>query len=848
MSTTALILATALNRYYGNYHAVKDVHLSIHKGEVLGLLGPNGAGKSSTMQMLTGNLSPSSGEILINGVNLINEPETAKRSIGYLPEQPPVYRDMTPREYLTFCASLHDVAKVKRKSVVNETMERCGLEGVPDKLIGNLSKGYQQRVGIAQAILHKPDVVILDEPTVEQIKAEDVFKIAVENNWALTELTPKTETLEQIFMNLVHTDSDAEEKPELEIINPDLNPARAKQDGIDYSGQLLVKLGERSEKVNSVDEQTMLDVLQRLSRTEQRLVVFIEGHDERSPLSNKSTGMSDLSKKDFLEGEVTIIADYLKKGGNLLWLHEPGGLMGLDNIEQQLGLEINEGTLLDANPSIATNVMLSLTDDADKPGPLDIAVALKRDVERDQASAETGENESNKIKEQRVLVIGDSDFMLNSYIGQGSNLELASNIFNWLSVDDDLLSIKAKVATGTKLDLSTAGRIGDGTTGGAGSLPTNNNFYSHWVHSYEEQNGQKTPNIFRPKGSREFPASRFRMEFGFDPSGQCNYKFLSPVDAHEMRDCVYTKIGNKVYIYDLAGTLLKHISFTLQSPASKDKMVMSYGVAAPIKASTSKDKANGVEDVVLENKDGLWKVTKPVEFDADKEKVRHLFTLLSENADTSYSIADKNLSDFGLDKEKLSVSFNGVKLLFGDYNEVAQKRYVLKGDRMYLISETVSGLLESGKAVRLHDPRRFGAVLWTNKNPLKHKLIRSLGPEPLSDDFNAEYLFEVSRGRSMSIKQFIMNGHVVVGVGNIYACESLFMSGISPKWQAGKVSKVRYQRLVEQIKIVLANAIEQGGTTLKDFVQVEGKPGYFKQELNAYGRAGEACNVCGAWY
>ena len=153
-------------------------------------------------------------------------------------------------------------------------------------------------------------------------------------------------------------------------------------------------------------------------------------------------------------------------------------------------------------------------------------------------------------------------------------------------------------------------------------------------------------------------------------------------------------------------------------------------------------------------------------------------------------------------------------------------------------------VLNTGKSVRLRDPRRFGAFLWTTQNPLKHKLIRSLGPEPLSDDFNADYLYYVSRGRSVSIKQFIMNGHVVVGVGNIYACESLFKSGISPKWPAGKVSKVRYQKLVDEIKIVLANAIEQGGTTLKDFVQVEGSPGYFKQELNVYGRAKMACMQC----
>ncbi len=148
------------------------------------------------------------------------------------------------------------------------------------------------------------------------------------------------------------------------------------------------------------------------------------------------------------------------------------------------------------------------------------------------------------------------------------------------------------------------------------------------------------------------------------------------------------------------------------------------------------------------------------------------------------------------------------------------------------------------KLIRLRDPRRFGAVLWTTKNPLKHKLIRSLGPEPLGDDFTIDYLFQSSRGRKVSIKQFIMNGHIVVGVGNIYACESLFKAGISPKALAGKVSKKRYAKLVEVIKEVLAAAIEQGGTTLKDFVQAEGNPGYFQQQLNVYGRAGEMCLVC----
>jgi len=156
----------------------------------------------------------------------------------------------------------------------------------------------------------------------------------------------------------------------------------------------------------------------------------------------------------------------------------------------------------------------------------------------------------------------------------------------------------------------------------------------------------------------------------------------------------------------------------------------------------------------------------------------------------------------------------------------------------------VDFIFANGKAIRFHDPRRFGSVLWTTSDPLKHKLIRSLGPEPLSANFSGEYLYQRSRGRSVSIKQFIMNGQTVVGVGNIYACESLFKAGISPKRLAGKVSKARYIKLVAVIKEVLAQAIEQGGTTLKDFVQATGKPGYFQQQLNVYGRAGEACPSC----
>jgi len=151
----------------------------------------------------------------------------------------------------------------------------------------------------------------------------------------------------------------------------------------------------------------------------------------------------------------------------------------------------------------------------------------------------------------------------------------------------------------------------------------------------------------------------------------------------------------------------------------------------------------------------------------------------------------------------------------------------------------------NNKVLRLRDPRRFGSVLWTKADPLKHKLIIKLGPEPLSDEFNANYLFNASRNRKTAIKTFLMNSQIVVGVGNIYANESLFSAGINPKRLANKISLPRYEKLVDDIKTILQRSIEQGGTTLRDFTQQDGKPGYFQQTLAVYGRTSEPCIQCG---
>ncbi|MDR4517978.1 MAG: ABC transporter ATP-binding protein [Nitrosomonas sp.] len=160
------LLAKNLQRCYGRHQAVNDINLQLKKGEVLGLLGPNGAGKTTTLRMITGNLAPSAGSIEICGVDLLDHPQKAKAHLGYLPELPPLYLDMTVDEYLQFVARLHRVEKKRILQMLENCKIRCGLTDRGKQLIGTLSKGLQQRVGIAQAIIHQPDIIILDEPTV----------------------------------------------------------------------------------------------------------------------------------------------------------------------------------------------------------------------------------------------------------------------------------------------------------------------------------------------------------------------------------------------------------------------------------------------------------------------------------------------------------------------------------------------------------------------------------------------------------------------------------------------------------------------------------------------------------
>jgi formamidopyrimidine-DNA glycosylase len=171
---------------------------------------------------------------------------------------------------------------------------------------------------------------------------------------------------------------------------------------------------------------------------------------------------------------------------------------------------------------------------------------------------------------------------------------------------------------------------------------------------------------------------------------------------------------------------------------------------------------------------------------------------------------------------------------------------VLPSSAALLAHDHYDLLLDSGHCLRFNDPRRFGSLHWVQGDPDEHPLLAGLGPEPLEAGFDADYLADRARGRRVAIKQFLMDQRIVVGVGNIYASEALFRAGIHPRRAAGRVSRERLGRLVAGVQAVLGEAIRQGGTTLRDYVSADGTPGYFRQKLFVYERAGEPCRTCGS--
>ena len=203
-----------------------------------------------------------------------------------------------------------------------------------------------------------------------------------------------------------------------------------------------------------------------------------------------------------------------------------------------------------------------------------------------------------------------------------------------------------------------------------------------------------------------------------------------------------------------------------------------------------------------------------------------------------------------VDQSIISVTRRAKYLLINTATGTAILHLGMSGSVFIVDRDTPAGVhdhvdleFDSGKTLRFRDPRRFGSLHWS-KSPLNHKLLKSLGPEPLSDEFDGEYLWAKSRGRRVSIKQFIMNAQVVVGVGNIYASEALYRAGINPRRAAGRIARSRYDALAKAIKEVLASAIKAGGTTLRDFYGGDGEAGYFQQQLEVYDREKQSCRRC----
>jgi len=224
-----------------------------------------------------------------------------------------------------------------------------------------------------------------------------------------------------------------------------------------------------------------------------------------------------------------------------------------------------------------------------------------------------------------------------------------------------------------------------------------------------------------------------------------------------------------------------------------------------------------ITNVEIRNPNLRWRVDDSIQFNLNNQILR------------SFSRRGKYII-FNLDKGYLMIHLG----MSGKINVVDINEPIKKHDHFLLYFKN--------EVMRFNDPRRFGSIFYLDS--LDHKLLNSLGVEPLEDSFHENYLFENSRNKTQSIKAFIMDSKIVVGVGNIYACESLYMAAINPKTKANKISKQRYISLTINIKQVLSKAIKAGGTTLQDFAKVDGKPGYFSQELSVYGRENENCHNC----
>jgi ABC-2 type transport system ATP-binding protein len=397
MSSSPVVQVTNLSRFYQNHLAIKNLGFSLNAGEVLDFLGPNGAGKSTTMQILTGTLAPSEGQVTINGFDIIKSPREAKRQMGYLPEHPQIYREASVDEYLRYCAQLHGINKQFINRAIDESKQQCGLGDVERRLIGNLSKGYQQRVGIAQAIIHKPPVVVLDEPAVglDPIQVCDIRSLiktlgqehsVILSSHILPEVQATCDRVQIIQQgDLIYHSS-------IEALNLSQTPNITI--GLDRPPSV--------EQLNQIDQITRVDAIDsnhfKLFFDSESPAQAIEYHGDETRWESLNFLVSDESS----------------------W-NETGELKG----------EIHNG------------------DDGDEiNGPLNIGLTLSRST-----MATSVENKTGSL-EQRIAVMGDADFLSNNYIGTGANLELGLNLFSWLSHDDNLISISPRAAPDTRLELS----------------------------------------------------------------------------------------------------------------------------------------------------------------------------------------------------------------------------------------------------------------------------------------------------------------------------------------------------------------------------------------------------------